>query len=50
MKSKKRGEKPSPSKPVLVHLKPSMSREEMVQNLLNALEKQGVKVKPSPKK
>ena len=48
MKSKKRGKKPSPSKPVLVRLNPSMSRDEMVQNLLNALEKQGIKVKPSP--
>jgi len=49
MKSEKQNEKPSPTKPVLTRLKPSMSREEKVQNLLNALEKQGIVVKPSPK-
>lgn len=50
MKSKKQNEKPSPTKPVLTRLKPSMSREEKVKNLVRVLNEQGIKVKSDPKK
>jgi len=33
----------------LICLKPTMSREEKIQGLLNYLRRRGIKVKPSPK-
>jgi hypothetical protein len=36
-------------KPELICLKPTMSREEKIQGLLNYLRRRGIKVKPSPK-
>ena len=36
-------------KGVLVRLKPEMTCEQQVQNLIDALEKSGIKVRPSPK-
>ena len=35
-------------KMVLVRLKPEMTREQMKQNLIDALEKNGIKVRPAP--
>jgi hypothetical protein len=35
-------------KMVLVRLTPAMTREQMKQNLIDALEKNGIKVQPAP--
>ena len=45
-KKQSEGSKPS-AKPVFARLKPSMSTEEKVQNLLGALKASGIDVKPS---
>ena len=47
-KKRSDGSKPS-GKPVFPRLKPSMSREEKMQNLLAALKASGIDVKPSKK-